>query len=287
MGFIRGFFVVVISVLLFVAIFSMSLFLVVGSSLSYENVQQNSEMFLQDFLNSSFDISTAIDSVYPAMQIYCNNNPDYVFSAEGYTFDISCETVLQGKDAIIHESVGNMINQIYYKEYDCDFISCIKDMSLEDGNFNIVEILISEIAYDYWNEKFYFLLGAVFLLSIALFVFVEKKTNSFIILGSMLILSSLIFGSLESVFSAFSNNFVYGILKIFFSESFPVALRLLIVGVVFVVTGIIFKLFRIGFKIKNLFSKTKEKTLVVQKEVQKKPAKKRFFKIKRIKKKKK
>jgi len=260
MGFIRGLLVVVISVLLFLSILSMTLFGVLSSSLSYENVKENSASLIKDSLEDGFNLSRAVGNVIPLMQKYCKNNSvsDYVFSSEGYTFDIPCETVLQGKDKIIEEGLSDLVYKTYYKQYDCSFIECLKKSPFDEVESTFVEILVSERAYDYWNNKFYFFLGAVFILSLGLFLFVEKKSNSFILLGGMLVISSLIFIKIDSALSFFSNKIFLNLAKVFFSESFSISVRILISGIAMFIFGLILKIFKIGFKLQNFISKLKK-----------------------------
>lgn len=265
MGFIRGFLVVVISVLLFLSLLSMTLLGVLSSSLNYETLQQKSSGVIEDSLESQFNLSSNLNSFIPIMQLYCINNSvsDYVFNTGGYTFDIPCTTVIQGKDAIIDESISDLIHNVYYTKYDCSFIDCVIESPFA---------LVSEKAYNYLNGKFYFFLLASFLLTAALFFFVEKKTNTFIIAGSMMTISSLIFFKLDSIFALFPEQILFKLLGIFFSESFSFSVKILIAGIVLLIIGIIMKIFKLGFKIEQFISKLKQAKKVQPSQNQ--PAKK-------------
>ncbi len=244
----------------------MTLFGVLSSSLSYEKIQQNSAEVIKDSLLSGFNLSTGIEGFAPLMQLYCSNNSasEYVFSSAGYTFDIPCEIVMQGKDAIIDEGVRDLIYRTYYTEYDCNFFDCIKQSPF---------FLVSEKAYDYLNNKFYFFLGLSFILILGLFLFTEKKTNTFIIAGVLVIISSLIFFKIDSIFALFSDKLIFNLLGIFFSESFSFSVNFLIAGIILLVLGIIFKIFKLGFVIQKFISKFKKSEKAKSEPVQKQPAK--------------
>ncbi|MCL5018686.1 MAG: hypothetical protein M1416_02900 [Candidatus Pacearchaeota archaeon] len=250
MGFVRGLIVVVVSVLLFLSLLSMTFFGVVNSSLKYENVEQKSADVIRDVLESGFNLSKSVDNVYPLMQIYCRNNSDYeyVYYSEGFTFSIPCSTVMQGKDAVINETIRDLVRNNYYAEYDCTLFECLKESPL---------FLISEKTYNDTNNNFYFFLFSSFLLFIALFIFIEKRTNTFLITGSILLICSLIFIKIDAIFSSFS-GIVFQILGIFFSNSFSISINILIAGVIFLAIGLILKIFKLGFKIEEFISKFKK-----------------------------
>ena len=92
---------------------------------------------------------------YPAMELYCQNNSEFVFREDtsGYTFSIPCDIVAQGSEAIVDYGVNSLIEQVYYEDYDCEFWDCI-------GKTSSPLFLISEKAKNYWNSKFYLALMA-------------------------------------------------------------------------------------------------------------------------------
>lgn len=275
MGAIRGIFLVIVAVLLFLSLISMTLFWTLSQSLSYNNIEKQSLILIKDVLKENTDLTNKIHEIYPLIQSYCQNNSDYVFNTEGYTFDISCETVLQGEDAIMEESIKGMVHKIYYTEYNCNFIDCIKESQ-------VPLFLISEKAHNYWNTLFYFSLIISFVLSVLIFFLVEKKTNWPILTGSLLIISSVPFIKLDVILSLFSDKTLFKLLKIFFSEAYFVSFKILIAGIVLIASGIILKIFKVGFFISNLISKfkkkparikEKQKIQIPKKAIKKKPSK--------------
>lgn len=263
MGVIRGFFLVVVAVLLFLSILSLNIFWILSSSLEYDNVQQEVPAIVTDFLKD-IDATSVIDNNYDLIMAYCTVNPDmnYVFGEGDYTFTISCASALQGKDAMVEDSVKGLVYNIYYADYDCNFFDCMEEST-------IPFFLISERAHNYWNNKFYLALMASFILLILTFFLIEKKTNLPILVGSFMIISSLPFIKLDYILSIFSDKSFVKILDIFFSQAYPVSLRILILGIIVLIIGIIMKFFKIGFFISNLVSKFKKgdnKKLVVKKK---------------------
>lgn len=259
MGAIRGFFVVIISVLLFLSLLSVTLLGIVSSSLNYETLQRNSAGIIKDSLENGFNLENEISKITPTIQLYCttNNVSDYVFFASGYTFDIPCDAAMQGEDEITEEAIKDLVHNVYYTKYECTFFECIKESPF---------FLVSEKSYEYFNNKFFLLLSASLILAIGLFFLVERKTNTFIIAGSSMIISAVLFFKMDYFLSLFPNQIILQLLRIFFSESFSVSVNVLIVGIILLVIGLIFKIFKIGFKIQELISKLKEQQSIQKKK---------------------
>jgi hypothetical protein len=264
MGAIRGFFVVVISVLLFLSLFSVTLLGILSSSLIYDHFSVQSTSVIKDLVNTN-GLTSAVNSAYPIMKIYCQsqNQTDYVLYAEGYTIDIPCNVISEGESAIVDETIKDVVHDIYYKDYGCDFLNCFKSAQ-------IPLFLISEKAYTFCNNYFYLFILASLILAIALFIFTEKKTNTFIIAGVLMVIPALMFFKLDYFLSLFSGKILFKILGIFFSQSFPVSLNILIVGIILLAIGIVSKIFNLGFKIQEFISKFKPVAKGKQKTIPKK-----------------
>ncbi len=258
MGIIRGILLVLVSVTLFLSLFATALFWTLSSSLVYENVQDESVLALGNLLNST-EMTGAVSAIIPVMQLYCENNTEaeYVFSEAGYTMSIPCSDVSQGENAIINGMIRNLVDVVYYTNYEnCNFWDC-------GGDSELPLFLISEKAQIYWTSKFYLLLGVSLVLILASFLLIGKKTTTPILVGVLLIVVSIPFLNLTSLFSLFSDPMVSQLLNIFFSQSFNVSLKLLIWGIALILLGVVFKIFKIGFFISELlskFQKSKEKT---------------------------
>jgi hypothetical protein len=108
-----------------------------------------------------------------------------------------------------------------------------------------------------------------------MFFLVEKKTNAFILSGSLLIVSAVPFIKLDYLLSLFSNKVIFKFLGVFFSQAYYVSIKTLIVGIGLLVLGIVLDIFKVGFFISNLISKIKgEKESKTGKKPNKKPIKK-------------
>lgn len=284
MGFIRGFLLVIVCGLLFLSIFCTTLFWTLSLSLEYETLQRESVSIIKDFIkDNNGNMTEYVEEILPSIQSYCQNHSEYVFSYQGSTVSIPCSTALQGPDAIIEESMRDSIKELYYAEYDCNFLECMKET-------RVPFVLISEKAYNYWTKQKYLFATISLVLSVLLFFFAEKKTNVPIILGSFLIVASLPFIKLDSLLALSSGeNPMIQFLIIFFSQAYIVSIRMLSTGIFLLIIGIVMKIFKIGFFISNLISKIfgKSKSEIPKKKQQEIPEKKQdkiqknFFKKKR------
>lgn len=146
--------------------------------------------------------------------------------------------------------LDNFAEEIYYAEYNCGFWDCFGDGQ--------PLFLVSEKARDYWDSKFYFVVGISLVLVVLIFFLVESKINFPLVVGALLIVASLPFIKLESFLLYFSENGVFQYLAIFFSQSFYVFFRMIVLGVIIFVIGILFKFFDFGFKIHGFFQRFRQ-----------------------------
>jgi hypothetical protein len=273
MGIIRGIFLVLVSVTLFLSIFSMALFWTLSDSLTYNNVENQSIVLVKGLLDQNTNITNQIHTLYPVILNYCNkNNSNYIFSFEGTTYDLPCETVSKGESAIVDESVRSQIHTIYYTDYNCNFLDCFKQ-------YQIPFFLISETADNFWTGNFNLLLIISIVLSGGVFFLVEKKSNMPIILGSLLIINALLFIKLDVLFGLFSSNkTIFQLLWLFVSQCYEVSIKILIAGIIVLLVGIVLKIFKIGFSIEKFFEKFKKSDKTLQKQVPQKTIQKQVVK---------
>ncbi len=266
MGLIRGGLLVISLVLLFISLLLGNLFLTLSWSLNYDNVKVELASVSNEIIQKEMSVRETIVNNFKIIESYCQNNSDYVFAQEGYIFDLPCSVVLQGQDAVISHVTDTFVEEIYYKEYDCDFWDCFK--KTEQPFF-----LVSEKAKDYWYSKFYLALMSSVVLIVLSFFLIEKRTNLPLIVGSLLIISALPFLKINWLLSLFGDIF-YGLLSIFFSQAHSVFLYSLILGIFVILIGLVFKLFKVGFKISKLFSKKQNVSEDEVKEIVKEEVKK-------------
>src|SRR3989339_762344 len=211
MGFIRSILLIGVSILLFLSLFIGNIFLTLSWSLEYETVKPQMISLVEDLANNE-GLFESVNKNFYSMTTYCQNNSEYVFAQEGYTFVIPCENILLGPEEVIKYSIANLVMQMYYEEYDCNFWDCVKST---DKPF----VLVSEKAKDYWKSKFYFVLMITIGLIILIFLLAEQKSNFTIILGGLIIFSSLPFMKINSLLALISPESIMNFLPIFFIRS--------------------------------------------------------------------
>jgi len=246
MGFIRGSLLIIVSILLFLSFLLGNAFLTLNLSLDYENVQPKLVSAIKDVIEKEINLVGEIEEEFGFMESYCQNNSKFVFSYSEYSFEIPCEVVAEGLEAVVDYQINAFVEEVYYEDYECDFWDCIKETEYPF-------FLVSAKAKNYWGEKFYFsLIAAVIFIALTFFL-VEHKTNSPILVGSLLAISALPFIKLDWILS-FMNKYILGFLTIFFTKAHTVFLISLISGVVIFGIGIILKFFNLLDK----FGKNKE-----------------------------
>jgi len=261
MGLIRGGLLFVVSFLLFLSLLAGNIFLVLSMSLEYDVVQPKLSSAIKEFSFERMDISSIIaEKQYPLMEFYCKNNSEqeFVFNEEGYTLVVPCSVVFEGPEAVTERVIMDFTEDIYYEDYNCNFWDCFEKT-------NIPFFLVSEKSKEYSKNKFYLISLISFILVVISFVLIDKKTSLFIILGVLLIISSLPLIKLEKIMSLFSDEYISVFLTIFFSKSHTVFIISVAVGLILVIFGILMKFFMIGYKISDIFSKKEKK--ISKKEV--------------------
>ncbi|MCK5043964.1 hypothetical protein KAR52_03125 [Candidatus Pacearchaeota archaeon] len=259
MGFIRGSLLVIVSVVLFLLFIIGNLFLTFSFSLDYDNVRLEFVSVTQDIIED-MDLPDVVEEQLELMESHCQDNSEFVFSEGGNTFVIPCDVISQGSEAIISSGVDSLVEEVYYKEYDCDFWDCFEKTGSPS-------FLVSEKARVYWNTKFYMSLLIAIVLIALMFFLIEKKTSLPFIVGSLLVVSSLPFMKLDSLIGILVNPTLamtgfsdmpinlFDILSVFFSKAYNVFWIMFITGITILLAGVILKLFKVGFKISEFFSK--------------------------------
>ncbi|MEK6897681.1 MAG: hypothetical protein AABW93_04095 [Nanoarchaeota archaeon] len=246
MGFFRGGFVLILGILLFFSFLAATSFFILGSSLKYDNVKEGIYPILKNISESGgrgilpeeivgeFNLTKAGEDALRIGKSYCRNqnNTYYVFNYEGYNINLSCATITNSTnpEAVINETFEETIYDIYYKDYDCEFWNCFSKTGFPF-------FLVSKKAMDYWMEKFYFtLLVSLFLIAL-IFLFVEQKINTPIIVGILLALSAFPLLKLKDFLYAIAGNLSV-LINLFLSSARGVFFFSLIFGILLVATGI-------------------------------------------------
>ena len=140
MGFIKGGLLVIIYVFLFIILFLGNVFFVLSLSLNYENVQEELGPILKNLTEDKFNITTGdfnltkeMEEAREFMMEHCQNETSYVFARGGYTFVLPCdllEEMDEDPQSLIDQGMENIVEQIYYDDYDCEFWNCFQKTRL-------------------------------------------------------------------------------------------------------------------------------------------------------------
>jgi hypothetical protein len=258
---IRGGLLVITSIMLFLALLIANVFLVISLSLTYDNVNKEAIPAIKDAFSDQIRVVRAVNNEYPIMQQYCQNYPNYVLDYEKVKVVVPCTVILQGQDSVVNFSVSEFIDEVYFTNYDCSFFQCFKQ-------YKPPFFIVSKMTQDDFYSRFNLMLIAIGILCVIGFILSEKKSNFFLLISMLIVLSVLPFWKLEWLIVTFGAN-IQPLLLIFFSKSFFVFKTLAIVGASLFVIGLILKLFTVGFNLSTIFSKSPEQEKKEKKEKEK------------------
>ena len=247
MGLIRGSAVFILTTALFLALFLGNFFLTFNLSLEYNNI----EPYIQNITNElveETEMTNMLTNQYAAMEVFCISYQSFDFQIEDITINIPCKTIKTGQSEVIDYSLKQLIPQLYYKKYNCEFFTCLKE-----NNQQLV--LLSETAKKYWNSKFLLMLTISTIIFILLFLFVQEKHSAFIITGIVLVFTAIPFKKIDWLFSFATDFLPLKIIHAFFTKANDVFLIIAIAGVIFVIIGFGFSLFKWQTKIINFLNK--------------------------------
>jgi len=250
MGFIRGAGLVIALVLFFISLLVGNTLLTISSSLDYENIKPELENIIQQIIQENINL-TENSKEFEMMQKFClNNSESFEFSEEEFNFNISCETIIQGPEAIIANQINQKIEEIYYQEYDCNFWDCRNENELP-------YYLVSEKAHEYWKHKHNQIITISIILFFIILLLAQSRSNAFITTGILTIIAAIPFLKLEWLFQKIAGDGFLSFFTSFFSQSMHVFYKSLIMGIILLIIGIIWKFFHLGFYLKSLFDKAK------------------------------
>jgi len=265
MGVIRGILLVVVSVLLFVVFLGGNVLWTLDKSLDYETIKPELVSVVREAIESEINLSEVVSEELGEMESHCLDNSEYIFSYEesGQVFEVGCEVIAQGSDAVVDYAIESFVEKIYSGQITSnDVSSALEDANIESKQptFDFAKLK------DSVNSYFYIAWVVALVLFVLVFFLVEAKSNSFIIAGSLLAISSLPLIKIEQFLSLIP--FEFGeFLIVFFSEANTVFLISFITGLVVLIIGVVMKFFGIGFKIFEFFNKFKDNKKQVVKKV--------------------
>jgi hypothetical protein len=187
------------------------------------------------FLLMNFSLIVSLSLEHDTFQPALNN------SVSGLLGDTYANQIVLGEEEL---------DTLYYTEYDCEFWQCVKD-SISDSSVPLV--LFSEKAQEYWNGKFILLAVLSFLVFALIFLISKNRPTTFIVTGALLIVSVLPFRNLGWILKFINSEFL-PIFSAFFTKAHGVFILMSAIGILFVIWGILCKIF--GWKMK--FKKDEE-----------------------------
>ena len=274
MGVLRGFAIAIVSVLLFVALIVGGVFSTLNNSLEYENVQPKTYEIANQIITTQIGAQQIVSQLTPFLEIYCLNNSEVTQKIGEYTLTIPCSIISEGYEEILNYSIDYFVKDFYYKEYNCTFTKCFEQSDTP-------LFLVSDYSKNHWKLLFYKSLIIIMALSILLLLLAERKSNGLILIGSLMIASSLIILQLEGIGTKIANailspislaitqegtsEILPEIVSIFFSESSRVFIWMFVAGLILIGLGIFFKItgwgMKIRAKIENMRTKNKVEEL--------------------------
>ena len=148
MGFIRGSLLTISCIIFFLAVLISLICLTISSSLSYENIKPSIINEIKKVSETQTELKQSIESSYPAIIEACKTQENYTFTDEkgAYNFNIPCEIAVQGTDKLIEYGTSQLVEQIYYAEYNCNFWGCL-------SKTDSPAFLVSKKSHDYFKNK--------------------------------------------------------------------------------------------------------------------------------------
>jgi hypothetical protein len=250
MGIIRGTIIFTLTILLFISLFAVNIFLTLSYSISYSSIHPYLINTTSEFAQSSGASATAIQELAQKNMECSNSTPLVNFTFENNDISVPCTVINSGAKTTIDYLINATANELYYKNYSCNFIECIKSEN---------SVILSKAAEDYWNSKLIAMIFVSLAIFALIFLFSKEKHNAFIIAGITAILSSLPFRQIEWIISGISEFLPFRVLPVFFSQAPAASDLMFAAGIILVVAGIIFGFLRAGIKIGSFIESIFEK----------------------------
>ena len=256
MGIVKGTLMFLLTSLLLTSLTFGNLALTLSLSIGQDNFQENFVKNIAEVIAEETQGDEQLDSGLENAKQHCLNNTEFTLNSSGTEISIPCEKVNEGSNAIIEESIKNLIfEQESNENAKCDNpINCFAKYK---------DILFSEEAKNYWNKMFYFSLLVTLIIIGAMFFVIEEKISLPISVGIMTMISSLPFFVINFILPAFKISFLKPV-SVLFSQSYFVFLLMLSIGILLIVLGFGIKFFKVGYKISEMFDKKPDKKGEIQ-----------------------
>jgi hypothetical protein len=252
MGLIRSGVVMFVSSLLFLGLFVSGLFLTLDWSLEYDTVKPQWDSFSSSLVEE-MGVRDMLDENYELMRYYCQANEEFTFPVtESMNMVIPCSVVDEGPEAVISYGSEQIVEDIYYKEYNCSFVNCLKEQSEPF-------VLVSEKSQQFFHSKFILVFLATIVLFALMFLALESKHSVLTITGILMVVAALPFRKFNWIAKFLPDGAMEDLFLAFFTKSYNVFMIMAIVGVSMFIIGIAFEFLGFGVWFGKLFGLFKGK----------------------------
>ena len=251
MGIIRGGVITILAALLLITFFTGNIFSTLSGSLEYNQLKPSLVNISKDVIKE-YNIFNQLEQNKIYTQAYCLQHEKIYFNESELNLEFPCSVFLSGEDSIIEYAVNQLVDQLYYKQYNCKFWQCVKEQ-------NPPLVLISEKSYQYWRALFYWSIILSVVLFLLIFLIAKDKSTPFIISGILIILTAIPFKSLNWIFNLIPMGDIAKFLSIFFTRAQSVFSTRLTLGIILLVLGLVLKISGLGKKMSWNYKKEENK----------------------------
>lgn len=228
---------------LFTTFLSLSILtLVMIEFTEYENLKPVAFSLFSNVMKSGISKSQ-ITEIYNNLRAHCEANPEKMeeFSINNKTIIMNCSKILEGTQEdfidMIFEKQFNF-DEIYYKEYDCEFIECISS-----GDSEAFTVILSAEANKFFREFLYYVLigtvigGAILAVSCKGFEIFRSFGYSCVVMGVPFFFMNILQGFIESRIPSETLSILSPIIGRILNSISDKLLVVFIVGVILLVIG--------------------------------------------------
>ena len=236
---IRGGLVTLLTIVLFITLLCSAGFLTITMSLNFNAVKPKIVSTVDDIIRNQTDVAEQIDNDLVDMQIHCQNNTEFVREYTGYVFEIPCETISQGTEEIVKYTVNDLVERVYYQDYDCKLRDCF---SQEENVF----FLFSKHSQNYWRGWFWKSLIISILLVVGLFFLMMDRFSLPFLVGIITIIVSLPFLGFGKLLGLVTGWEYAMVLALFFTKAYTTFVIYFVAGIVLIGIGLVLKFLSAG-----------------------------------------
>jgi hypothetical protein len=246
--FLRSFFKIIISFLLVITLILFILDLGLFQLTSYSTLKNQITPIIEQQFSSAFSNITEQDWIDSRASLLenCSGKQEITLplGETDASLNVPPEIILKCSDIDENSSLQDLVrlasismfNSIYYKEYDCQFADC-----LVTGNEQDILVFASKKANDFFSNTLFILLGLCLVFIILMILLSKPKYTIFYNLAPVFLISGLLFITKFFLGNLGMPDIFGSIVNFFVNSLFINFLIVFILGIVFLVLAIIFK----------------------------------------------